>query len=155
MTDKEIANKGDIVKLEYEGKLTSGEVFDSSDKHGQLLEFEIGAGKVIPGFDEAVQGMKVEEEKEINIPSDKAYGSRKEELKQEVPKSQLPPVPEGQELKSGMQLAVQTPQGQMPVVISEVKENSIVLDLNHPLAGKDLVFKVKVKEVKKGNEKKE
>ncbi len=146
-------SKGDKVKLEYEGRLEDGNVFDSSEKHGQLLEFEVGAGKVIPGFDEAVDGMDKDDEKEFEIAPEKAYGERKDELKQEVPKSQLPPVPEGQELKAGMQLAVQTPQGQMPVMITEVKGDSIVLDLNHPLAGKKLIFKIKVKDISKGNEK--
>ena len=149
MTDKKTVNKGDTVKIEYEGKLENGQVFDSSSKHGQPLEFEVGSGKIIPGFDEAVQGMAVDEKKDFKIPSDKAYGPKKDELKKEVPKSQLPKLPEGQELKPGMQLAVKTPQGQMPVIVTEVKDDSIVLDLNHPLAGKDLNFNIQIKEIKK------
>ena len=145
------AEKGDKVSIDYEGKLESGQVFDSSTHgdHSHPLEFEVGSGMVIAGFDKEVIGMEKGQEKEFSIEPEDAYGERKEELKKELPKSALPPVPEGQELQAGMALMLQTPQGQMPVAISEVKKDSIVLDLNHPLAGKKLIFKIKVLEITK------
>lgn len=142
--------KGCTVSLDYEGKLESGEIFDSS-KHGDHshpLEFKSGSGMVIPGFDAAVLGMKINEEKEFSINPEDAYGMPNPQLKQEVPKSAIP-TPEGVELKAGMTLAAQTPQGAIPVKISEVKKDTIVIDLNHPLAGKKLIFKIKILDIKK------
>lgn len=139
--------EGKKVKVEYEGKLESGEVFDSSkDKDGNSnpLEFTVGSNQVIKGFEEEIKQMEKGEEKEFNIPAEKAYGDRKEELKKEIPKESLP---QEKELKAGMVLAVQTPQGQFPVKIEEVKEKSAILDFNHPLAGKNLIFKVKVVDI--------
>ena len=138
--------KGDKVKLEYEGKLDSGEVFDSSShgEHQHLLEFEVGSGQVIPGFDKAVTGMKVGEEKEFKIKPEEAYGQVKEELVRDVPREVLP---KEQEPKAGMVLMMQTPQGGMPVKIVKVGDKSVTLDLNHPLAGKNLNFKIKLVEV--------
>jgi FKBP-type peptidyl-prolyl cis-trans isomerase 2 len=137
---------GNKIKVEYEGRLEDGTVFDSSKNHGQALEFEVGAHQVIPGFEEGVVGMAVNEEKEINISVEKAYGPRREELFKEVPKDQLP---EGEEPKVGMMLGVGLPNGQqVPATITEVNEKSIKIDLNSPLAGKALIFKVKVLEIK-------
>jgi FKBP-type peptidyl-prolyl cis-trans isomerase 2 len=135
--------KGNKVKITYEGRLESGEVFDSSERHdGKPLEFEVGSGMVIKGFDEAVIGMKKGEEKEFSIESKDAYGEIREDLKKEVPKDLLP---KGQEPKAGMMLIVQTPQGQqMPVKIEKVEGDSVVIDFNHPLAGKKLIFKIKI-----------
>ena len=133
--------KGNKIKVEYEGKLSDGTVFDSSKKHDQPLEFEAGSGKVIPGFDKAVIGMKEGEEKTIEIPVDEAYGPRREELVKEVPRDQLP---EG-DLKVGMMLGVGLPNGQqVPATIAKLDEKSATLDINHPLAGKDLTFTIKV-----------
>ena len=133
------AKANDIVKVHYKGTLSSGEVFDSSEGRDPL-EFTLGSGQVIPGFDNGIIGMQVDESKTINIPAAQAYGEAKDELKQEVPKAQLPPEIQPQ---VGMQLMSKAPNGQdFPVVISEVKEESIVVDANHPLAGKDLVFEV-------------
>ncbi len=133
--------KGDTIKVEYEGKLDDGTIFDSSDKHGQLLEFEAGAGRVIPGFDNAVLGMKEGEEKTVKIPVDEAYGPRREELVKEVPKNQLP---EG-EIKEGMMLGVGLPDGQqIPATITKVADETVTIDINHPLAGKNLTFSIKV-----------
>ena len=134
--------KGDKVKVEYTGTLEDGTVFDSSEKHGQPLEFEAGAGLVIKGFDDAVIGMKKDEEKEIKLTADKAYGDIKADLVKEFPKDQLP---KEQEIKKGMMLLMGLPNGaQMPVKIVEVKEDIVMIDLNHPLAGKTLIFKIKV-----------
>lgn len=149
--DKMIS-KGDKVKVDYEGRLESGEVFDSSTRDGTStpLEFEVGSGMVIKGFDEGVIGMKEGEEKEIVIEPKEAYGERDDARQQEIPKSSLPQEILDKGLNPGMNLVVQNAQGQkMPVLIKEVKDDAIVLDLNHPLAGKKLIFKVKVKEIGK------
>ncbi len=143
-----VKNK-DTVVIKYTGKLESGEVFDSSDKHGQPLEFEIGSGKVIPGFEEAVIGMEKGQTKDFELSPEKAYGEINPTLKQEVPKSSLPAPEEGQELKAGMMLMASGPDGnQFPVKISEVKDESIIVDLNHPLAGKKLLFNIEVIDIK-------
>ncbi len=133
----------DTVTLDYEGKFETGEIFDSS-KHGDHshpLTFVVGEHQVIPGFENAVLGMNLDEEKEFTIPPEEAYGMPDEKLFQEIPKSALPPEPSPEE---GMTLLLQTPQGNMPVEIKEVKQDSVILNLNHPLAGKTLIFKVKI-----------
>ena len=137
--------KGNKVKVEYEGKFETGEVFDSSEKAGKPLEFEAGEGQVIPGFDNALIGMEKGEEKEVTIEAKDAYGERREELKQEVPKEKLP---QEAELKPGMMLMVGTPDGkQMPVVITEITDKGAMIDFNHPLAGKKLIFKIKLVDI--------
>lgn len=131
----------DKVRVHYTGTLKNGEVFDTSEGR-EPLEFTIGAGQIIPGFENGIMGMKVDETKTIDIPSGEAYGERREELVQEVAKSQLPAeiTPE-----VGMQLSSQGPNGQpIPLVVTEVTENTITVDANHPLAGKDLVFEVSI-----------
>lgn len=131
----------DTVKVHYTGTLKNGEVFDSS-KGKEPLEFTIGAGQIIPGFENGIMGMKVDESKTINIAADDAYGARRDELVQEVPKAQLPAEINPQ---VGMQLMSQGPDGQqIPLVVTEVKETSITVDANHPLAGKDLIFEVSI-----------
>lgn len=146
-----VIKKGDTVKLEYEGKLEDGKVFDTS-KHGDHshpLEFEVGSGKVIPGFDKAVTGLKKGDKKEFTIPSKEAYGERREELQRDVPIDSVPPLPNGEKPKEGMTLMMQSPQGQQfPVKVSKVTDKNITLDLNHPLAGKDLTFNIEVLDVK-------
>lgn len=133
--------KGDKIKVEYTGTLDDGTVFDTSEGK-QPLEFEVGSGQIIKGFDEAVVGMKKGEEKTIKLKPEEAYGQQNPELKKKVPKSQLP---QGQEPKPGMMLGIQTPQGQqIPVKIVEVSDQDITIDLNHPLAGKTLNFKIKL-----------
>jgi len=139
--------KGDKVKIEYEGKLEDGTVFDKSDKSGEQtpLEFVVGDGRVIPGFEEAVLGMNKDEEKECTIPKDKAYGDMNPEAIQEVPKNAFP---KDQEPKVGMMIGLKAPTGQqMAAKITEIKADTIVLDMNHPLAGKDLTFKIKVVDI--------
>ncbi len=137
--------KGDKVKIEYTGTFDDGTVFDSSEKHGKPLEFEAGAGHVIKGFDAAVLGMEKGQEKEIKIQPKEAYGDRNPNLIKKIPKSQLP---QGKEVKKGMMLMLSTPDGkQMPATIAEVTDDSISIDLNHPLAGKNLNFKIKVVDI--------
>ena len=133
--------KGDKIRVDYTGTLEDGTVFDTSDGK-EPLEFEVGSGQIIKGFDEAVVGMKNGEEKEVIIKPEDAYGEANPELQKKIPKSQLP---EGQEPKPGMTLAIATPDGrQVPVKISEVSDTDITIDLNHPLAGKTLTFKIKI-----------
>ncbi|RLD61314.1 MAG: peptidylprolyl isomerase [Bacteroidetes bacterium] len=131
----------DKVKVHYTGKLTDGQVFDSSLER-EPLEFTVGTGQMIPGFDKGVLDMELSEKKTIDIPAAEAYGESREELKQEVSKQLLP---EDLKPEVGMSLASQTPDGhQMQFVVTEVKDETIFVDGNHPLAGKDLVFEVEM-----------
>jgi len=140
--------KGNKIKVEYEGKYEDGTMFDSSKAHGQPLEFVVGSGMVVAGFDNAVVGMNEGDEKEFTIEPAEAYGEKREELQQKVPRDMLP---KEQEPKVGMVLMVGTPDGrQAPVKILSVDDESITIDLNHPLAGKKLTFKIKVISIEKG-----
>jgi FKBP-type peptidyl-prolyl cis-trans isomerase SlpA len=134
------------VTLDYEGKLEDGQIFDTSTHgdHSHPLTFTVGEGNVIPGFEKAVLGMNVNEEKEFEIAPEDAYGMPDERLFQEIPRNVLPQTPEPQ---AGMALMMQTPEGNIPVMISEVKADSVVLNMNHPLAGKKLIFKIKILKV--------
>lgn len=135
---------GDTIKIDYTGTLDDGTVFDSSVNHGQPLEFTVGSGQVIPGFDEAVRGMDVGEEKTFRIEPAQAYGESNPALTQTVPKSV---VQCDMELQVGMMLGVATADGQqIPATITEVTDETITLDMNHPLAGKALTFSIKVVE---------
>jgi len=138
------AKKGDKVKIHYTGKLDDGKVFDTSEGR-EPLEFRIGANEVIPGFENAVIGMKVGEEKTIHIPSAEAYGPRNEELIQEIPRDKFSA---DMELVRGQGLRIRTKEGQsIVVVVKELKDEIVVLDANHPLAGKDLNFDIKLVEI--------
>jgi len=135
---------GDTVKVHYHGKLTDGTTFDSSEGRDPL-EFEVGSGMVIKGFDDGVTGMKVGEKKTINIPVDEAYGPKQTEMLVEFPINQFP-----LDLKPevGMPLTMTTAQGHpVQVVIAEVKDETVILDANHPLAGQDLVFDLELVEI--------
>ncbi|HKL23921.1 MAG TPA: peptidylprolyl isomerase [Candidatus Nanoarchaeia archaeon] len=149
MTSEQI-EKGDKVKVDYEGKLDSGEIFDST-KHGDHshpLEFVIGGGQIIPAFENAVIGMKEGEEKSFTVKPEDAYGEYQSEMKKQLPRSQVPLEKEPEE---GMMLEVKTPDGKrFPVKIDSFDENNITLDLNHPLAGKTLNFSVKISGIEKG-----
>ncbi|MBT3323567.1 peptidylprolyl isomerase [archaeon] len=137
--------QGDKIKVEYEGKLENGEVFDSTEKHGHPLEFEVGSGQLIKGFDDAVVGMEKDDEKEITLKAEEAYGQPNPEMMRKVPRDQLPPEPEP---KVGMMLAMALPNGQqLPAKITEVNDSEVTIDLNHPLAGKTLIFKIKIIEI--------
>jgi len=138
------AKANDKVKVHYTGKLTSGEVFDSSQGRAPL-EFTVGGGQMIKGFDEAVNGMEVNEQKTVTIPSVEAYGEKKDELIQEIPVDQLPAdmQPEvGQKLVATNDLGHQT-----QVSVIGVTEEAITIDANHELAGKDLVFEIELVEI--------
>lgn len=133
--------KGNKVKLEYQGTLDDGTIFDDSSRHGEPLEFEAGAGKVIQGFDSAVLGMKRGEEKTFRIEAANAYGEYHNELVKELPRSKLPP----EDLVPGTMLLMGTPDGrQMPVKVLTINDTTATLDLNHPLAGQALTFKIKI-----------
>ena len=129
------------VKVHYTGRLDDNTVFDSSEGR-QPLEVELGKGLLIPGFEKGLQGLKVGEKRTITIPYAEAYGPHREEMTQEVEKEF---VPEGVEV--GHHLTAEGPNGPMMVVVNEVKESTVVLDANHPLAGKDLTFDLEVIEI--------
>jgi len=133
-----------VVKLNYTGKLSDGTVFDSSEGR-EPLEFIYGTGMIIPGLEKGLKDMKIGDKKTIDVKSEEAYGPRMDEAVQEVPKTQFPA---DVKLEVGMQLAAQGPQGVIPVTIAEVKEETVLVDFNHMLAGKDLSFEVEVLEVR-------
>lgn len=138
-------NKNSTLKVHYTGKLSDGQVFDSSVERGQPIEFTMGQGQLIPGFEKGLIDMKVNEKKTVNIPFSEAYGEPRKELIQEVQKSQLP---EDIEPEVGMGLVSQNQNGEeINLVVTDVKPDSIVVDGNHPLAGKDLVFDLEVVEI--------
>ncbi|HCD52708.1 MAG TPA: peptidylprolyl isomerase [Balneolaceae bacterium] len=139
-----IIKDGDTVKVHYTGKLQNGEVFDSSVER-EPLEFTLGQGQLIPGFEKAIIGLKVGDSTTTNIPSAEAYGDHNPEMEVQVEKAQLP---EGMEPQVGMQLQLNQPNGQaIPVQITKVEGEQVTIDANHPLAGKDLTFDIEVVEI--------
>ena len=136
------AKKGDMVTLEYMGMLSDGTVFDASSKHDKPLQFEVGGGRVIPGFDKAVTGMDLGEEKKFTIAPADAYGEANPKLIKKVSRKE---IPQDRKPEVGMSLVMGTPEGrQVQALITEVTSEYIILDLNHPLAGKTLTFQIKV-----------
>ena len=136
--------EGDVVKVHYTGKLINGEQFDSSVGR-EPLEFTVGAGQMIKGFDDAMPGMNLGEKKTINIAPEDAYGPRSDEAIIEFPKQN---VPADIKLEPGMPLTLSNQDGQpVPVIIVEVKEEVIVLDANHFLAGQELIFDIELVEI--------
>ncbi len=135
------AQSGDSVKIHYTGTLEDGTTFDSSEGRDPL-QFTLGSGQVIVGFDEAVSGMEIGEKKTVNIPADKAYGQRNEEMIITAPRDQ---VPKDINPEVGQQLQMAGPDNQPIVVqITEVTDEHIILDANPPLAGKDLTFDIEL-----------
>ncbi|SMY08442.1 FKBP-type peptidyl-prolyl cis-trans isomerase [Flavimaricola marinus] len=132
---------GDTVRIHYTGTLENGETFDSSEGRDPL-EFVVGSGQIIPGLDKALPGMTVGESKSVPVPCAEAYGEANPEARQDVPRETIPaelPV------EPGLQLQMQTQTGQViPVTVVEVSEETVVLDANHPLAGKDLTFQIEL-----------
>ena len=138
------AESGNTVKVHYTGTLDDGTVFDSSREHAPL-EITIGNGQLIQGFDNAVVGMKVGDEKTVTILSQEAYGEHRNELLVQFDIAQFPEdvVPE-----VGLQLNLKNPEGQVVhAVITSVGADSVTLDANHPLAGKDLSFEIEMMEI--------
>ena len=138
------AQDGNKVKVHYTGKLTDGTVFDSS-REREPLEFTIGAKQMIPGFEQGVLGMQVGESKTVEISSDQAYGPVNDQLMVEMPyEDQLKQM----NVQVGMELPAQLQNGnQIMVVVKEIRENTILVDANHPLAGKDLIFDIEMVEI--------
>ncbi len=135
---------GDVIRVHYTGTLVSGEQFDSSAGR-EPLEFTVGAGQMIKGFDTAMPGMAIGEKKTINIPAADAYGEVNEDAIIQFPKEQ---VPTDMLLQTGMQLTLSDPNGNpVPVVVVEVQEAIVILDANHFLAGKELIFDVELVEI--------
>jgi peptidylprolyl isomerase len=128
---------GDTVRIHYTGTLDDGTVFDSSEGRDPL-EFTVGSGQIIEGLDEALPGMEVGEKKKVVIPAEKAYGPLHDEARQAIPREQIPSdIP----LEVGIQLQMQSPEGQIiAVTVVEITDSEVTLDANHPLAGKALTF---------------
>jgi peptidylprolyl isomerase len=138
------AKTNDRVRVHYTGSLEDGTVFDSSVKR-EPLEFTIGRGAVIPGFENGIIGMKVGDTKRIAIPPDQAYGEHRDDLVGVVDRARMPEniVPE-----IGMILQARSPEGEMVnVTVTDVTEVGVTVDMNHPLAGKELIFEVSLVEV--------
>ena len=132
--------KGNTIKVEYSGSFENGEVFDASEKHGEPLEFKAGEGMVVPGFDTAVIGMDVGEEKSVTLKPVEAYGESHPNAVQKVPKDKFPA-----EAKEGMMIGVPLPNGQqIPAKITKIDDKEVTIDMNHPMAGKTLIFKIKI-----------
>lgn len=134
---------GDTITVNYTGKFESGEVFDSSEGR-EPLKFTVGAGQLIKGFDTAVIGMVPGDKKEVTIPPEEGYGPKNDEMTAELPKSAIPPE---MDIQVGMQVQLMNQNGQpVPATAIEIQEESIKFDLNHPLAGKTLIFSIEVVE---------
>ena len=137
--------ENNTVKVNYTGKLADGQVFDSSEGK-EPIEFTLGQGQLIPGFEKGLIDMKLKEKKTITIAKEEAYGDVNKDLIQEVKKTELP---QDMTPEVGMGLVSKSPDGQeINLVVVEVKAESIVIDGNHPLAGKELIFDLEVVEIK-------
>ncbi|MDY6985993.1 MAG: FKBP-type peptidyl-prolyl cis-trans isomerase [Candidatus Thermoplasmatota archaeon] len=133
--------KGDRVEIEYTGKLEDGTVFESSN-----VEFTVGEGEVVEGLDKAVEGMEKNEEKSVTLGVGEAFGERREEFVVDFPKDK---IPEGMEVEKGMIIELNDINGnKIPGVVEDVKDDALRIDLNHPLAGKQITFDIKIKDVK-------
>ena len=139
--------EGYHVKIEYTGTLEDGSVFDSTEEQGEPLEFQIGANQVIEGFEKAIVDMELDEEKETTLKPGDAYGECQDDMVRDIPKENMP----ADELEEGMALMATLPTGmQVPVTVVKNTDDHVKIDLNHPLAGKTLKFKLKVVEIKEG-----
>ncbi len=143
------AKNGDTVKVHYTGKLDNGTVFDTSENR-EPLEFTVGEGQVIPGFENAVVGLQPGESKTAQIPADEAYGEHHEEMVIQVPRDQFPPDVEPE---VGQQLQVRQQNGQSFVVnVTDVSDDTVTLDANHPLAGQNLTFDISLVDIVPAND---
>ena len=136
-----MVKEGNTVKVHYTGKFEDDKVFDTS-KEREPVSFKVGAGMMIPGFENGVLGLKVGESKTLKITPEEGYGQRNDELINEIT---LDKLPEG--VERGALLQAQTEQGPMNVVVAEIKEKTAMIDANHPLAGKNLVFDIELVEI--------
>jgi len=138
------AKNGDKVKINYIGKLDDGSVFDTTEKNGPI-ECKLGEGQLIKGFEEAVIGMSKGENKSVKIPPEKAYGEHRKEGQMQVPRDHFPA---NIEPKAGLHLKVKTPTGQESIImITDVSNETLTIDANHPLAGKTLNFDIELVEI--------
>tara|TARA_R110000824_G_scaffold390760_24_gene588129 strand:- start:8447 stop:8872 length:426 start_codon:yes stop_codon:yes gene_type:complete len=138
------AANGDTVQVHYTGTLGDGTVFDSSEGRTPI-GFTVGSGQVIPGFDSAVTGMNVGEKKTFTIPCADAYGEHDPRMIQDVPRSEMPA---DMELEIGMRLSASGPDGrELALVVTELNDETVRLDANHPLAGQDLTFAIELVQV--------
>ena len=137
--------ENNTIKVNYTGKLSNGQIFDTSEGK-EPIEFVLGQGRLIPGFEKGLIDMKLNEKKTIEIAKDQAYGDVNDNLIKEVNKTELP---QDMEPKVGMGLVSKSPDGkEINLMVVEVKDESIVIDGNNPLAGQDLIFDVEVVEIK-------
>lgn len=139
------AKQGDTVKVHYTGKLEDGTVFDTS-REREPLEFTIGEGKVIPGFEAAVVGMEAGKSRSTTVPPEQAYGERRTDRILTVERDQFP---DDLDPQVGQQLEVKQPDGQaVPVTVARVSDTDVTLDANHPLAGRELTFEMELVEIR-------
>lgn len=139
----------DRILVQYVGTLDDGTVFDSTEQHnGEPLEFVVGAHEVIPGFEKAVIDMEIESEKSFHLSVEDAYGVADPQLVQEIPREKI----NVKDLKIGMMLGIQLPSGHhIPATVKEIDDKKVLLDMNHPLAGKALNFKLKLQAITEEN----
>jgi peptidylprolyl isomerase len=138
------AKRGDTVKVHYTGTLDDGTEFDSS-RGGDPLSFTLGGGNIIPGFERAIEGMETGESRTVTIPAEEAYGARRNELVQDLPRSA---IPDDIELNRGLVLHAEGPGGETLVfTVAAFDEGTVTVDGNHPLAGRDLTFALELVEV--------
>ncbi len=144
MADNTVVAKGSKVSVEYTGSFDDGTVFDTSEGKAPIT-FVAGNSEVIKGFDDAVVGMKKGEQKKIKVTSQEGYGDRDEKLQQQVPRTVFP---QEMKLEKGMGFSFKTPQGQViHATITEANAETVTVDMNHPLAGKNLIFELKVVDI--------
>ncbi|MCP4050422.1 MAG: peptidylprolyl isomerase [bacterium] len=138
------AKKGDTVKVHYTGKLEDGTVFDSSENQ-EPLQFTIGSGQVISGFDKSVKGLRLNESTTIKIPVDEAYGQRREDMIVTADKDQFP---DDLDIQKGQTLEIPQPDGTtVHLKVLDITNKNIILDANHPLAGRTLIFDIELIEI--------
>ena len=142
------AGSGDTVKVHYTGKLEDGTVFDTSVARDEPMQFTLGQGKLIPGFEKTVDGMKVGDKSTVDIPAEEAYGEVRPEMVLKVPRDKFP-EDAAPEFGQGMQLR-QPDGGMFEVVVTKVEDDGVTLDANHPLAGKALAFEIELMEILEG-----
>lgn len=140
------AKSGDTVSVQYEGKFEDGTVFDSSKDQGPL-QFTLGQGMMIPGFEEAVKGMNLGDIKTVTITPEKGYGPHQKELVVEIAKEQLPP---GLDPEPGQRLQFSKDNHNIEFSVVELTDATVIFDANHPLAGKTLTFEIELVEIKQG-----
>ncbi len=139
------AANGSTVQVHYTGRLEDDSVFDSSRERDEPLKFTIGEEQVIPGFEDAVEGMEPGDEKTVDIPSDEAYGPYRDDMVLEVDRGQLP---EDLDPEVGQRLQLRQQNGEVVnVTLTEISDEEVTLDANHPLAGKDLSFDIELVDI--------